>query len=108
MTVEGTRDGERVCRRRVIGGMVWIAVVAAVLVPTRGHAEDVAERPRPRMVAVRTSVAPSIDGDLRDVAWQQAIPTSAFTQKFPNEAQAPSEPTELRVLYDDAALYIAF
>ena len=87
---------------------MWVAVVVSVLVPTRGHAQDPAERPRPRIVAVRTSAVPEIDGDVRDVAWQQAVPTSAFTQKFPGEGQAPSEPTELRVLYDDAALYVAF
>ena len=86
----------------------WIAVVAAVLVPARGHAQGAAERPRPRMIAARTSAPPSIDGDLRDLAWRQATPTRAFTQKFPDEAQAPSEPTELRVLYDDTAIYLAF
>jgi hypothetical protein len=98
------------CRgaRRRCGGAWWIALVASVLVPVAGNAEDTPERPKPRLVAVRTSAAPDIDGDLRDVAWQQVPPTTAFTQKFPNEAQAPSEPTELRVLYDDAAIYVAF
>ncbi|TMQ12080.1 MAG: hypothetical protein E6J90_32460, partial [Deltaproteobacteria bacterium] len=67
-----------------------------------------AQPPRPRLLAARTSTAPDIDGDLRDAAWQRATPTTAFTQKFPDEAQPPSEPTELRVLYDDGALYVAF
>ncbi|MBC7975945.1 MAG: carbohydrate binding family 9 domain-containing protein, partial [Myxococcales bacterium] len=65
-------------------------------------------RERPRLVAVRTTLAPNIDGDLRDPAWAVAGPTTEFTQKFPDEARAPSEPTELRVLYDDDTLYIAF
>ncbi|HEY0478145.1 MAG TPA: DUF5916 domain-containing protein [Kofleriaceae bacterium] len=91
-----------------IAAVMAVMAATAVLVPVRGHAEDAAEPPRPRMVAVRTSAAPNIDGDVGDAAWQQAVPTTAFTQKFPNEAQAPSEPTELRVLYDDAALYVAF
>jgi hypothetical protein len=106
MTAAATGDGAR--HRRVVGDVLWVAVVAAVLVPTRTHAQDAAERPKPRMVAVRIDAAPDIDGDLRDVAWQQAAPSNAFTQKFPHEAQAPSEPTELRVLYSDDALYIAF
>jgi hypothetical protein len=79
-----------------------------MLVPTRGRAQDAVERPKPRMAAVRTTTVPHIDGELQDAAWQQAAPTGAFTQKFPSEGQAPSEPTELRVLYDDEALYIAF
>jgi hypothetical protein len=70
--------------------------------------QPLVERPKPRLIAVRTSEAPEIDGDLRDAAWTRAVPTTAFTQKFPGEAQAPSESTELRVLYDDSSLYVAF
>jgi hypothetical protein len=66
------------------------------------------DRPRPRLIAMRTRTAPSIDGDLRDAAWAEAAITTAFTQKFPDEAKAPTEPTELRVIYDDRMLYIAF
>lgn len=95
----------------------WIVVSWIVLVPARSFGEQAAESPkatdtpevgRPRLVAVRTKDVPSIDGDLRDIAWTQVPPTTAFTQKFPNEAQAPSEPTELRILYDDSSLYVAF
>lgn len=66
------------------------------------------EKSRPRLIAVRIDAAPEIDGDLRDAVWERATPTTAFTQKFPNETQVPSEPTELRVLYDDSTLYIGF
>lgn len=101
----------------------WVAVAGVVLSSARGFAQQpgppsealaaqvaaqVAEQPRARLMAVRTNEAPDIDGDLRDAAWQQAVHTTAFTQKFPNEAQGPSEPTTLRVLYDNSALYIAF
>ncbi|HEX2691562.1 MAG TPA: hypothetical protein VHN14_33350, partial [Kofleriaceae bacterium] len=97
----------------------WGAVAGLVLAPARGFAQEpgtpveapaapVAEQPRARLMAVRTNEPPEIDGDLRDGAWQRMTPTTAFTQKFPNEAQPPSEPTMLRVLYDDSALYIAF
>lgn len=93
-------------------------MVGILLAPARGHAKDTTEagaapvaeveRERPRLSAVRTDVAPSIDGDLRDAAWEGAVPTTAFTQKFPDEARPPSERTELRVLYDDDTLYVAF
>jgi Domain of unknown function (DUF5916)/Carbohydrate family 9 binding domain-like len=64
--------------------------------------------PRPRLVAVRSTSAPDIDGDLGDAAWAQVTPTTAFTQKFPDEGKGPSEPTRLRVLYDDHNLYVGF
>ena len=62
----------------------------------------------PHLVATRTATPPTIDGRLDDAAWSSAEPTSAFTQKFPNERAAPSEKTTLRVLYDDDSIYIAF
>lgn len=64
--------------------------------------------PRPQLVAMRATTSPSIDGDLGDASWTSSPPVAAFTQKFPHEGKAPSEPTELRVLYDDDALYVAF
>jgi hypothetical protein len=103
-----SRNERRAGRWQPIGGMASILAALAMLVPLRGHAQDAAGRPKPRMTAVRTSAVPNIDGELQDAAWQQAVPTGAFTQKFPNEGQAPSESTELRVLYDDAAIYVAF
>jgi len=94
-----------------------MAAAGFVLAPASGFAQQAGMSPepataemspRPRLTAVRTHDAPDIDGALRDVGWAQAIPATAFTQKFPGEAQAPSEPTELRVLFDDSALYVAF
>ena len=62
----------------------------------------------PSIVPVRTPKPPTIDGDLSDPEWQLATATRSFTQKFPHERSAPSEPTTLRVLYDDDAIYVAF
>ena len=61
---------------------------------------------RPHIRAVRTSERPVIDGKLDDPAWRRAIPSDTFTQHFPDEGAPPSERTEVRVLYDDDALYI--
>ncbi len=62
----------------------------------------------PRLVAVRTTTPPTIDGVLEDAGWKQAASTSSFTQKFPKEGAAPSEKTTLRILYDDDSVYVAF
>jgi hypothetical protein len=62
----------------------------------------------PHLVATRTAAAPVIDGRLDDESWQNAVPTSTFTQQTPFDGQAASEKTELRVLYDDQAIYFGF
>ena len=59
-------------------------------------------------VATRTSQPPTIDGDLSDPVWTQAIPIAEFTQQSPDERQPPSQRTEVRILYDDRAIYFAF
>jgi hypothetical protein len=61
---------------------------------------------RPHLRAVRTTERPVIDGKLDDPAWRKAVPSTTFTQHFPDEGAPPSERTEVRVLYDDDAVYI--
>ncbi len=62
--------------------------------------------PRPAAHAARRTGSISIDGKLDEAAWAAATPIGELTQSVPNEAKAPSEKTELRVLYDDGAIYI--
>jgi hypothetical protein len=61
---------------------------------------------RPHIRAVRTSEHLVVDGKLDDPAWKRAIPSDTFTQHFPEEGAPPSERTEVRILYDDDAIYI--
>jgi len=49
---------------------------------------------------------PTIDGRLDDEAWQHAPALSGFVQRQPDEGAPATERTEVRFLYDDAALYI--
>jgi len=63
--------------------------------------------PPPTVTPVRDTAAPHIDGHLDDPAWAQAPAFTGFVQKFPAEGTDPDEPTTLRVLYDDRALYLA-
>lgn len=62
----------------------------------------------PRLRATRTAHAPTIDGTLDDMAWQEAIAEDAFTQKSPRGGNPPSERTTMRVLYDEDAIYVGF
>lgn len=58
-----------------------------------------------KAVAVRTPVAPKIDGVLNEPEWKLAQPITDFTQRDPAEGAPASEKTEIRILYDNEALY---
>ena len=60
----------------------------------------------PSMSAVRRSGEIQIDGIVDEAAWQLATPTTRFLQREPVEGAQPSEQTEVRVLYDEGALYL--
>ena len=55
---------------------------------------------------VRTAMPPVIDGKLDEAVWQTADVITDFHQIRPGDGAAPSEPTEVYVLYDDDAFYI--
>ena len=57
--------------------------------------------------AVRTATPPRIDGDLSDPAWQAAPPITNFTQHDPDDGKPATQPTTVRLLFDDNALYVA-
>lgn len=61
-----------------------------------------------QVTAVRTSAAPSIDGDLSDPVWLDAVPITAFLQMDPVDLGKPTEQTEVRILYDDDNFYVSF
>ncbi len=62
------------------------------------------DNPR-RVTAVRVIDPPVIDGFLREPEWAKAQPAGAFTQRDPEEGKPATEASEIRVLYDDEALY---
>jgi len=63
-----------------------------------------AEAPSAR--ASRTAERIAVDGRLLEGAWEGAEPITRFTQLDPLEGEPASQPTTVRVLYDDEALYI--
>lgn len=64
-------------------------------------------RRAPTLPAVRTETPPQIDGKLDDLVWRKAWVDPNFTQNFPDEGKPPTQRTEMRVLYDDTAVYVA-
>lgn len=56
--------------------------------------------------AVRTYTAPKIDGFLNEACWELAPVITGFTQRQIHTGQPATQHTEVKVLYDDVALYV--
>jgi hypothetical protein len=64
------------------------------------------EASAPVATAARLTQPISIDGDVTDAAWAATPVITTFTQTDPVEGAPVSQRTEVRILYDDDALYI--
>ena len=51
--------------------------------------------------AVRITEEINIDGRLEEPVWALAIPATDFTQRIPRLGAPPTDPTEIRFLYDE-------
>ena len=57
-------------------------------------------------VAMRTHGRIDIDGKLNEPDWQSAPIAAQLTQSYPNPGATPRQRTQVRVLYDNASLYV--
>ena len=84
-----------------------VVTVALLFILPPAHAQSGrGGDPRPSGAAARAATAPVLDGRLDDPVWRDAAALGSFVQHEPREGAAPSERTEVRVLYDAEALYI--
>ncbi len=87
-----------------------LAVVLLSLsgIPLHGSSLDgVPSKPDdPTAQAHAVVLPPVVDGVLDEAVWQEAPVLSNFVQRVPSDGLPASEPTEVRILYDDEALYI--
>ena len=82
---------------------------ASLCLPARAQRSDsvrVSAAVAPVARAARRVGAIDIDGSLDDSAWRAATPITGLRQYQPQEGAPASLPTEIRLLYDDEALYI--
>jgi hypothetical protein len=56
--------------------------------------------------ARRAASAIVLDGRLDEADWQQAPAATGFLQRDPDQGRPATEPTEVRLLFDDHALYV--
>ncbi|MBR7720877.1 carbohydrate binding family 9 domain-containing protein [Microvirga sp. SRT04] len=62
--------------------------------------------PKRQLQAVRISTPPKLDGVLDEAVWQAAPIATKFYEIEPTPGRQEKYPTEVRVLYDDNAIYV--
>jgi len=95
----------RTLARAVVASGVLVGPAVAQQ-PARHASSPTAPAELPTSHAARAKGTIHLDGKLDEPAWADAPVTDRFTQIDPNEGQPASERTEVRVLYDDDALYV--
>lgn len=61
-----------------------------------------------KATAVRTPRPVRVDGVLNEAEWQRAIPITDFVQYEPLEGEPATQRTEVRILFDNDALYVGW
>jgi hypothetical protein len=96
-------------RRRLRSVWLTSLLPLVAVTPSAAHDDDepAAVHARvPTLTAVRAQAPIVVDGRLDDVAWTEATPAGGFRQRDPKEGEPATERTEVRVAYDDDALYV--
>src|SRR6187200_2401067 len=89
--------------RTILCAVVGVLVIAAA---DSSAQTTTSHQSVPVVHAVRATAPIVVDGLLNDEVWLRAPAATSFTQKDPQEGKPVSEDTELRIAYDDDALYV--
>ncbi len=95
-------SGNRASAPALAGSILCLAVAFMC----RALAGDSTAVQRPLVRAVRTQEAITIDGELSEGIWHTAPAWTLFFQRDPVEGAPATKQTEVRIVYDDAALYV--
>lgn len=87
--------------RLVLTGVLYATAIPSVNGQAATHPDVAARR-----LSTEESAELRIDGLLDERAWEAAASATGFRQREPSEGDAATERTEVRVLFDDATLYI--
>jgi hypothetical protein len=86
--------------------VIIFSLLITIFLPVSGYSINSQQDEKKKIEALRISVPPKIDGSLNDPAWNSASPAIDFVQYTPYNGKPANQKTEVRVLYDDGALYI--
>ena len=97
----------RWAHRALRAGTVTVLSVLAGPLWAQVHQHAPGSRDQYQLEPTPASEAPLIDGALEEPVWRTAAVIDAFTQQEPSEGAPATERTEVRLLYDSQALYVA-
>jgi len=89
--------------------LVLLLLIFALIPPSslaQNNVNTIEFRPSVHAFRIPAGMGIQLDGFLDEGIWAQAQPITQFRQQEPVEGGEPSEQTEIRILYDDQALYI--
>jgi len=89
---------------RVLGFV--LANFFAVTVAARAQTVQTSSTSLPLATATSLTGSITVDGNLDEAAWAKATPITDFRQQQPHEGAPASQRTEVRVLYDERAIYV--
>lgn len=90
----------RICKSLLPFLLLLLGVVKSPTIKAQNRAIRTIE-------SVRLDLPIAVDGNLEDDGWIPVPTASDFTQLSPNPFESPSQRTEVKFAYDDAALFIA-
>lgn len=92
----------------LIGFLQISSISSYAMVPLAVSENDTSNENNTRVAqgARLSGEAPPIDGTLDHPAWDQAEVITGFIQRHPDSGEPASQPTEVKLLYDDMALYV--
>jgi len=86
-----------------------LVVLLAGSSPIPASAQEVGDKAKRTLRAVKVDAPPVLDGEVRDdPVWRTIPSTGGFTQTNPDEGRPASQKTEVRVVYTDEAVYFSF
>src|SRR5437762_5106259 len=100
--------GKPSTRHLMLPGLPLLAAVtlAAQVADPRPPRPAPEPPPPTRVAATRATQPPAIDGRDDDAVWREAPPITAFQEWRPSEGGPPKLPTEAKIAYDAANLYV--
>ncbi len=84
-------------------GAVALLALVALRSPLAGQ-QDVVQAYH---IPSESGLSVELDGRVTEEVWSRAVPISGFRQRDPDEGAPATERTEIRLAYDDDALYVA-
>ncbi len=84
--------------------LLGLPLLAAVTLASQG--QDPPAASASRVIATRAAQPPVIDGRDDDAVWREAQPITGFQEWRPSEGGPPKLPTEAKIAYDAANMYV--